>query len=294
MTPVAKKKQTRKQLEAKIKAKSVAIATKKSEEQKTEEEIELEEMIQEDEKKTKAKTPAKKPAPPPAKKKRTPPPGFTKKKELEQKAGTESIAIDSLPNETKIQIENEEYWRNHWQEIDELIQEDVEALDLTLEERVRLAKKRKNKNGRPSRLTEVVIRKLKEAFENDCTITEACRRAKIGTTTYYDWKKKDKDFQYEMDFYEDYLANISRTTVSKWGRVNPQIAMQVLQKRDERYKPNVADLPQIQLIQINTGVINVQQLEQTERSNIEVYEPEEVRKRRLQKFSPQLAEHSNT
>lgn len=76
--------------------------------------------------------------------------------------------------------------------------------------------------------------------------------------------------------------------------MNAHIAMEVAKARDDRYKPQLAELPQIQLIQINTGVINVQQLEQTQRSNIEVYEPEEVRKRRLQKFSPQLAEHSTT
>lgn len=97
-----------------------------------------------------------------------------------------------------------------------------------------------------------MIRKLKEAFEQDCTITEACRRAKITTVTYYDWKKKDANFSYEMDFYEEYLKNISLGTVSKWARVNAHIAMEVAKARDDRYKPKLAELPQIQLIQINT------------------------------------------
>ena len=134
----------------------------------------------------------------------------------------------------------------------------MNSLDLTLEQRVSLAKKRKNKIGRPSKISEVVIRKLKEAFENDCTITEACRRAKITTVTYYDWKKKDQNFSYEMDFYEEYLKNISLGTISKWARVNAHIAMEVAKARDDRYKPQLAELPQIQLIQINQGVVNIQ------------------------------------
>lgn len=276
MKPVKKKptyprRESRKVLEEKIISKSkriIAEAKKKPKEERTEEEMELEEAIQETEA--------------PKKKKRVPPTAF--KKKLEETAWVETKEIATLDPATQRAIQDEDYWKTHWQEIDQLIQEDVNALDLTLEQRVALAKKRKNKMGRPTKLNEVVTRKLKEAFEQDCTIVEACRRAKIWTNTYYQWKERDPDFRYEMDFYEEYLKNISLGTVSKWARVNAHIAMEVAKARDDRYKPKLAELPQIQLIQINTWVINIQNLQQTERANVEVYEPEEVRARRKSKF----------
>lgn len=163
MTAV-KPRQSRKKLESDLKEKSKRIVAKA----KTTEDPELEEA--EKEMKSQTKPPAKK---------RKPPQGFAKKKELEETAGIETIPISQLSKDEQRSIQDEAYWRTHWKEIDELLQEDINALDLTLEERVKLAKKRKNQEGRPTKLNEVIIRKLKEAFENDCTITEACRRAKI-------------------------------------------------------------------------------------------------------------------
>lgn len=193
MTAV-KPRQSRKKLESDLKEKSKRIVAKA----KTTKDQELEEAEKEMESVT------KKPAP-----KRKPPTGFSKKEKLEETAGISSVPITTLSKDEQRSIQDEAYWRTHWKEIDELLQEDINALDLTMEERVKLAKKRKNKEGRPTKLNEVIIRKLKEAFEQDCTITEACRRAKISTVTYYEWKKKDPDFSYEMEFFEEYLKNIS-------------------------------------------------------------------------------------
>lgn len=128
MTAV-KPRQSRKKLEADLVAKSRKIASQKTTE-KSEQEIELEQAVE-------------KPKQPP--KKRVPPPGFKKKQQLDQIVGIESKPISELSEDDQRSIEDERYWRNHWKEIDELIQEDVNALDLTLEERVKLAKLRKKK-----------------------------------------------------------------------------------------------------------------------------------------------------
>lgn len=103
--------------------------------------------------------------------------------------------------------------------------------------------------------------------------------------TYYEWKRKDQDFQYEMTFYEDYVKNVSLKTIGKWARIDPKLAMDVAKLRDDRYKPQLAELPQVQLITINQNIVNVQQLQTVQRANIDVYEPEEVQKLRQAKFA---------
>ena len=44
----------------------------------------------------------------------------------------------------------------------------------------------KNKGGRPTVMTEDVIRKLEDAFAHDLSDTEACLYAGIGRTTLFD------------------------------------------------------------------------------------------------------------
>ena len=50
-----------------------------------------------------------------------------------------------------------------------------------------------------TKLTPEVVKKLKEAFAIDCTITEACFYAEISTPTYYSWIKKNPELLNEFD-----------------------------------------------------------------------------------------------
>jgi len=58
---------------------------------------------------------------------------------------------------------------------------------------------KKSKAGRPTVLTEEVVRKFEEAFKNDFTDTEACLYAQISRETYYFHKSKNKIFSDKMD-----------------------------------------------------------------------------------------------
>src|SRR4051812_14349545 len=53
--------------------------------------------------------------------------------------------------------------------------------------------------GRPSILTQDVIRKLEEAFCMDATDGEACAFAGISEASYYHHRKENEDFSDQMD-----------------------------------------------------------------------------------------------
>jgi hypothetical protein len=57
-----------------------------------------------------------------------------------------------------------------------------------------MANKVKNKGGRPTVMTEEVLHKLEEAFELDCSDEQACFHAGIGTSTLYNYQKKNPKF----------------------------------------------------------------------------------------------------
>lgn len=53
--------------------------------------------------------------------------------------------------------------------------------------------------GRPTKMTEEIVRKLEYAFQKDFNIVEACDYAGISRETYYDWIKKKKGFSDKME-----------------------------------------------------------------------------------------------
>jgi hypothetical protein len=57
-----------------------------------------------------------------------------------------------------------------------------------------MTNKVKNKGGRPTVMTEEVLHKLEEAFELDCSDEQACFHAGIGTSTLYNYQKKNPEF----------------------------------------------------------------------------------------------------
>jgi len=52
----------------------------------------------------------------------------------------------------------------------------------------------KNKGGRPTVMTEEVLRKLEEAFLMGCTDVEACLYADIGQRTLYDYQEANPEY----------------------------------------------------------------------------------------------------
>lgn len=52
--------------------------------------------------------------------------------------------------------------------------------------------------GRPTALTDEVVRNLEEIFKIGGTVSEACSYAGIGNRTYYDHMRDDKEFRRKM------------------------------------------------------------------------------------------------
>lgn len=57
-----------------------------------------------------------------------------------------------------------------------------------------MAKKKVNKGGRPTVMTDSVVVKLEHAFAIDCTVEEACSYAEISRDAFYDYLKKYPKF----------------------------------------------------------------------------------------------------
>ena len=90
-----------------------------------------------------------------------------------------------------------------------------------------MAEKKNKTAGRPTKMTDEVVRKLEYAFSKDFNITEACHYAGIGRNTYYDWLENNEEFsnrieQAQSDLKRKAKMNIADkieegdTEVTKW------------------------------------------------------------------------------
>jgi hypothetical protein len=75
-------------------------------------------------------------------------------------------------------------------------------------------KTNKAETGRPSAITDEVIRKLEDALKNDFTVTEACSYAGIGHTTYYDHIKANPDFADKMTRAKKFVFFASKRNIA--------------------------------------------------------------------------------
>lgn len=102
--------------------------------------------------------------------------------------------------------------------------------------------------ARPTKWTPEIEKKLIEVFHIDGTVDEACSQAGIWTTTYYDWKKADKEFAYRMHAAQKYPFIVARKTLfnaAKWG--SEKSAIEILKRRDKRYSEKVDQTQDINL-----------------------------------------------
>jgi hypothetical protein len=67
--------------------------------------------------------------------------------------------------------------------------------------------------GRPTVMTDEVIRKLEEAFMMDATDGEACAFAGIGETAYYDEKKRNPEFADRIHRAQQFPFMLAKKTV---------------------------------------------------------------------------------
>lgn len=94
--------------------------------------------------------------------------------------------------------------------------------------------------GRPSKLTEPLVRKLEEAFGWDATVEQACAHAKIPRTIFYGYLKKNKNFADRMELARHKPLGLAKNAVFK--QVSEQgdgdLGLKVLERREKkRYSP---------------------------------------------------------
>lgn len=129
----------------------------------------------------------------------------------------------------------------------------------------------KNNTGRPSKLSDVVLRKLQWCFMLDCSVREACLKAGIPESTFRTRWRSGRKFKWTMNLFWDteprlitfkefaesvrlYPLLSARKAIYERISENPKVAMRVLERRDPRYSKNShkdrSDLPVI----VNFGV----------------------------------------
>lgn len=85
--------------------------------------------------------------------------------------------------------------------------------------------------GRPSVVTEEVIRKLEEAFMLDLTVLEACFLADIGKTAYYDWLGENPEYADRFESLRQNPIIEMKKAVITFGKENYSYAMDYLKRR---------------------------------------------------------------
>lgn len=96
-----------------------------------------------------------------------------------------------------------------------------------------MAKKKVNLGGRPTVMTSEVVIKLEQAFAIDATVEEACSYAEISRNTFYEYLKKNPEFQDRIDDLRNRPILKARQTIVK-SLDNPQQAQWYLERKKKR------------------------------------------------------------
>lgn len=67
--------------------------------------------------------------------------------------------------------------------------------------------------GRPSKMTDIVVKKLEEAFAMGCDVSEACLFADISRKTYYEWINKNEELGNRFEALRENPFLIARKSV---------------------------------------------------------------------------------
>lgn len=88
-----------------------------------------------------------------------------------------------------------------------------------------------NEEGKYTKKTEEVVKKIEEAFAMDCTIEEVLVYADISKQTLYNWIKEDEKWKKRLDGLRAVPFLKARTTVIKGIEQNYQNAMDYLKRK---------------------------------------------------------------
>ena len=90
----------------------------------------------------------------------------------------------------------------------------------------------KNKGGRPTKMDDITVLKLEDAFMAGCTDLEACCAADISKHTLYKYQEKNPGFKDRKEELKQNPFMIARKTVLKAAKNDPGVAMFLINKAD--------------------------------------------------------------
>ena len=96
--------------------------------------------------------------------------------------------------------------------------------------------------GRPTVMTDDVVRKLIEAFKLDVTVEEACLYANISKDAYYRKLNEDEEFSDEIARSRQYATFAARVSVIKALSSDPHLALKYLERK-RRDELSFAEIP---------------------------------------------------
>lgn len=92
-----------------------------------------------------------------------------------------------------------------------------------------------------------ILGKLEVAFQNDYSISSACRYAGISRVTYYDWINNVEGFADKMEAAQEKLLDVAGEIINQYiadkdvpVSEKVKVAIKFKEKRDPRYKNTVA------------------------------------------------------
>ena len=84
---------------------------------------------------------------------------------------------------------------------------------------------------RPTKLTELAVKKLEEAFALGCTDQEACVYANICKQTLYNYQAKNKEFLDRKELLKSTPFLEARMAVIRNFKKDPRLALRFLERR---------------------------------------------------------------
>lgn len=87
------------------------------------------------------------------------------------------------------------------------------------------------RTGRPSVMTQEVVRKLEHAFVYDSSVEEACTYAGISRNTYYEFLKQYPDFQDRIEVLRHTPYLVARMTLVAAAEHDADLALKLLERR---------------------------------------------------------------
>lgn len=120
----------------------------------------------------------------------------------------------------------------------------------------------KNKGGRPTKMTELVVKKLEEAFLLGCTDEEACLYAGISRQTMTAYQQEHEEFMDRKELFKNNPILQARKSVVNNLEGDPHLALKFLERKAKsEFGPNIDINAKIEL----SGDVTAKQIEVTQR-----------------------------